>query len=137
MRSVMEEIFPVDETELAEVTTFLKALAEPNRLRIFAELMKGDTCNAELNEALGLASNLLSHHLRVLSDAGLVTSRRDRVDGRWIYYSVDRDVAARWQQWFGAFLDPTRIRERQVCGPEGQLVDPEKIPVSGPDTEGH
>ncbi len=126
----MEQIIPQDEATLAEITSVMKALGEPNRLRIFAELMKGDTCNAELNEALGLAPNLLSHHLRVLSDAGLITSRRDRVDGRWIYYSVDRDVAARWQQWFHAFLDPARIQERPVCGPEGQLVDPEKIAVS-------
>jgi ArsR family transcriptional regulator len=119
----MEKMIPQDEAALAEITTVLKALGEPNRLRIFAELMKGDTCNAELNEALGLPANLLSHHLRVLSDAGLVTSRRDRIDGRWIYYSVDREAAGRWLEWFGNFLDPTRIRERVVCGPEGQSHD--------------
>lgn len=126
-----QRILPQTETDLAEIATLLKALGEPNRLRIFAELMKGDTCNAELNEALGLAPNLLSHHLRVLSETGLVTSRRDRIDGRWIYYSVDRQAAARWQQWFHAFLDPSRIRERVVCGPEGQLVNLERISVSG------
>jgi len=113
-----------DETTFAESTTLLKALGEPNRLRIMAELMKGDTCNAELNEALGLAPNLLSHHLRILSDTGLINSRRDTIDGRWIYYSVDRAAAGRWQQWFSAFLDPARIRERPVCGPEGQLKEP-------------
>lgn len=126
----MDEIVPQDEVALAEIATLLKALGEPNRLRIFAELMKGDTCNAELNEALGLAPNLLSHHLRVLSDTGLITSRRDRIDGRWIYYSVDREAAARWQEWFSAFLDPSRIKERVVCGPEGQVVDLQHIDVS-------
>jgi ArsR family transcriptional regulator, arsenate/arsenite/antimonite-responsive transcriptional repressor len=119
-----------EEVNIDEVAALLKALGEPNRLRIFAELMKGDTCNAELNEALGLAPNLLSHHLRVLSETGLIASRRDRVDGRWIYYSVDRQAAARWQQWFSNFLDPARIRERAVCGPEGQMVDVEQISVS-------
>ena len=119
----MEKIVPQDEAALAEITTVLKALGESNRLRIFAELMKGDTCNAELNEALGLPTNLLSHHLRVLSEAGLVTSRRDRIDGRWIYYSVDREAAARWQEWFGTLLDPSRVRERVVCGPEGQQAN--------------
>ena len=117
------EMVPKDEETLAEITSMLKALGEPNRLRIFAELMKGDTCNAELTEALGLPANLLSHHLRVLSEAGLVSSRRDRIDGRWIYYSVDRGAAGRWQAWFSAFLDPARIRERVVCGPEGQFAD--------------
>lgn len=116
-----------DEQTLTEISAVLKALADPNRLRIFAELMRGDTCNNELKDNLGLPSNLLSHHLRVLSDAGLVNSRRDRVDGRWIYYTVDREAAARWQAWFGDFLDPARIRERIVCGPEGQLMENSKV----------
>ena len=123
-------LLTIDDETLAGTVAVLKALSEPNRLRIFAELMKGDTCNAELNESLGLAPNLLSHHLRVLSDTGLITSRRDRIDGRWIYYSVDREAAARWQEWFNAFLDPSRIRDREVCGPEGQVVGLSAIPVA-------
>ena len=115
------EIVP-DEVELEEATAVLKALSEPNRLRIFATLMTGDSCNCELRDKLGLAPNLLSHHLRTLEKAGLVHSRRDRVDGRWIYYSVDREAARCWQGWFARFLDPARIQERPVCGPEGQLV---------------
>lgn len=109
------------EVELVEVSAILKALAEPNRLRIFAELMSGDSCNCELKEKLALPPNLLSHHLRVLSEAGLVSSRRDVLDGRWIYYTVNREAAARWQVWFKHFFNPGRIRERVVCGPEGQL----------------
>ena len=84
--------------------------------------MKGDSCNCELRDNLGLPPNLLSHHLRVLSEAGLVSSRRDKIDGRWIYYTVDRKAAARWQAWFSEFLDPARIQERIVCGPEGQQL---------------
>jgi ArsR family transcriptional regulator len=111
-----------DEEDLTEVTTFLKALAEPKRLRILAELMAGDSCNCELKDRLGMPPNLLSHHLRVLSEAGLVNSRKDTVDARWIYYTVDRATAARWQAWFSEFLDPARIQIRPVCGPEGQLL---------------
>ena len=119
-----------NETEIAEITAVLKTLGEPNRLRIFATLMNGDSCNCELQETLGLAPNLLSHHLRVMEKAGLVHSRRDRVDGRWIYYSVDRAAAARWQTWFNHFLDPARIRERTVCGPEGQLIPANQVAVT-------
>jgi ArsR family transcriptional regulator len=115
--------------EINEVIAVLKAFSEPNRLRIFAELMNGDSCNRELQENLDLAPNLLSHHLRVLSKAGLVSSRRDQIDGRWIYYSVDRDAAARWQNWFNQFLDPSRIQERIVCGPEGQVVSLEQVSI--------
>lgn len=118
----MSDNSPIDPGTATNVAAVFKALSDPNRLRIFAELMSGDTCNCELVERLDLPANLLSHHLKVLSDAGLVNARRDRVDGRWIYYSVDRGAAARWQAWLSAFFDPTQIRTRPVCGPEGQLA---------------
>lgn len=123
-------MLPENERVIAEMTAVLKALAEPNRMRIFAELMQGDSCNCELQERLGLAPNLLSHHFRILEKAGLVHSRRDRIDGRWIYYSVDRSAATRWHAWFNHFLDPARIQERPVCGPEGQLVLTELITLT-------
>jgi ArsR family transcriptional regulator len=116
--------------KINEVFAVLKALGEPNRMRIFAELMNGDSCNRELQENLELAPNLLSHHLRVLSKAGLISSRRDQIDGRWIYYSVDREAAARWQSWFSHFLDPARIQERTVCGPEGQMIPLDQVNMS-------
>jgi ArsR family transcriptional regulator len=83
--------------------------------------MQGDTCNCELNEKLGLTPNLLSHHLRVLREAELIYSRRDTVDGRWIYYSVNKKAVSRWRAWVDEFFNLARIRERAVlCGPEGQ-----------------
>ena len=120
-------MLPENDQEIARLTAVLKALSDPNRLRIFAELMNGDSCNGELKENLDLPPNLLSHHLSVLNKAGLVNSRRDRIDGRWIYYSVDRQAAARWQSWFIQFLDPSRITERTVCGPEGQTLSLDQV----------
>ena len=106
-----------------EIVTLFKALADSNRLDILDVLMQGDSCNCELNERLGLPPNLLSHHLRVLREVGLINSRRDVVDSRWIYYSVDKDAIIKWRTWFAEFLDPARIQDRPVlCGPEGQLV---------------
>ncbi len=115
-----EELLICDET-VEQATAVLKALADPTRLRIFDLLMQGDSCNCELNERLDLPANLLSHHLRILRKAGLISSRRDALDGRWIYYAADRQAVTRWQSWFSRFLDPARIQERAVlCGPEGQ-----------------
>jgi ArsR family transcriptional regulator len=117
------------EQETAEVIAVFKALGDPNRLRIFAALMEGDSCNCELRDSLDLAPNLLSHHLRALEKSGLVHSRRDQLDGRWIYYSVDRQAAAHWQEWLSTFLDPGRIQDRPLCGPEGQLVSIDSIQI--------
>jgi ArsR family transcriptional regulator len=126
----MTEKLSVGEGTLEEVAAIVKALADPNRLRIFDLLMQGDSCNCELNEKLGLPPNLLSHHLRVLRQAGLVRSRRDVMDARWIYYAVNKQAVARWRAWFSEFLDPTRIQERTIlCGPEGQQVAVDPSPV--------
>lgn len=113
-----------------EAAGILKALADPNRLRIFDLLMRGDSCNCELKEKLGLPPNLLSHHLRVLRQAGLVRSRRDAMDARWVYYAVNKEVVAEWHAWLNEFLDPARVQERAVlCGPEGQEVAVDPSPL--------
>lgn len=115
-----ERLSSIYQQMLSQAAAVLKALADPNRLRIFELLMQGDSCNCELNERLGLSPNLLSHHLRVLREAGLVRSRQDAVDGRWIYYSIDSAAVARWCAWFGELLNPARIQQRPaLCGPEG------------------
>jgi ArsR family transcriptional regulator len=114
-----------------EALSCLKACADPNRLRIFALLLQGESCNAFLNEALGLAPNLLSHHLRALREAGLIRDRRDNVDARWIYYSVDEAALSRWYHWLTTFFDPAQLTTQyDVCGPEqrgreeGRLIKP-------------
>jgi ArsR family transcriptional regulator len=121
LRDSAEQIMP-ELLNLDQISAALKALADPNRLRIFERLTRGDSCNCELRDELGLAPNLLSHHLNVLSKAGLIQSRRDRVDGRWIYYAVDADTVDALRQWLLHLLDTDRIDSRPVlCGPEGQL----------------
>ncbi|MFN2142148.1 MAG: ArsR/SmtB family transcription factor [Candidatus Promineifilaceae bacterium] len=119
----------LSDQDTAPAIAVFKALGDPNRLRIFAALMQGDSCNCELRESLDLAPNLLSHHLRALEKTGIVHSRRDRLDGRWIYYSVDRQAVAYWQEWLSGFLDPERIQDRPLCGPEGQIVSIDSIKV--------
>ncbi len=116
-----EKLSAGEQFTIEEAVAMLQALADANRLRILDLLAQGDSCNCELKERLDLPPNLLSHHLRVLRQAGLVRSRRDALDGRWIYYVVSKESLGRWRDWFQAFLDPARVRERLVlCGPEGR-----------------
>jgi ArsR family transcriptional regulator len=110
----------VDKAAIDELAQVMKSLADPNRLRVFVLLMEGDSCNRELSKKLGLAPNLLSHHLRVLLKARLVSSRRDKVDGRWIYFAVNKEMATRHRRWLNRLFDPERKQPRPVlCGPEG------------------
>jgi ArsR family transcriptional regulator len=101
----------------------LKVLGEPNRLRIVQLLREGVQCNCELVDALDMAPNLISHHLRILREAGLVRVERDAVDARWIYYSLDPVALEQLAATFGAFFDPARIKDRHpACGPQGSPV---------------
>lgn len=118
---MLRETMP-EEQALEAMSTVLKVLTDPNRLRVFAALMRGASCNGWLTEELNLAPNLLSHHLKVLRESGLVQDRRDAVDGRWIYYQVDIPALAALHQWLDVFFDPARAAlEPHLCGPEGRL----------------
>lgn len=61
------------------------ALGDSARLRIVDILTTGDASPSELAEALGMPSNLLAHHLKVLREVGLVSSHRSQGDGRRQY----------------------------------------------------
>jgi ArsR family transcriptional regulator len=96
----------------------LKALGDPTRLRILDMLMEGVQCNCEISERLGLSLNLISHHLRVLREAGLIQSERAEEDARWIYYTVDQDALVELNEALGHLLDAARIQPRvPTCGP--------------------
>jgi ArsR family transcriptional regulator len=63
----------------------LKILSDPTRLSAIELLMSGPRRVGELAEALSVEQSLLSHHLRVLRDAGFVATRRD---GRGVLYDL-------------------------------------------------
>ncbi len=108
----------------------LKVLAQPKRLLILNLLMEGVQCNCELGGALQMAPNLISHHLSVLRQAGLVDMERDPVDSRWVYYSVNRAALNELRSTFGTFFDPGRIQPRRLtCGPQA-LIGAPKLAVS-------
>jgi len=67
----------------------LKALAEPVRWEIVQRLAVEDLCVCHLVEELGLAQPLVSHHLKVLRQAGLVEADRYR---QWVYYRLRGDA---------------------------------------------
>ena len=72
----------------------LKALADPTRLRILSLLSRheGEVCVFEIVESFTLEQPTISHHLRILRDAGLVDCRKK---GLWAYYYVRRDALSR------------------------------------------
>lgn len=72
-----------------DAATLLAAAADPVRWRILAGLGARPRCVCEIQADVGISPSLLSYHLRVLRDAGLVTTRRR---GRWIDYALEAEA---------------------------------------------
>jgi ArsR family transcriptional regulator, arsenate/arsenite/antimonite-responsive transcriptional repressor len=76
------------------VAPLLKALADPVRLRLMSLIAShdgGEACVCDLTGAFGLSQPTISHHLKVLHDAGLLA--RDK-RGTWVYYRAQADALA-------------------------------------------
>ena len=70
--------------DLSEVSLLCKALSDLNRLRIIQCLTCGEQCGCELLEQMRITQPTLSHHMKILCDAGLVLGRKE---GKWNHYS--------------------------------------------------
>ncbi|HML24619.1 MAG TPA: metalloregulator ArsR/SmtB family transcription factor [Aggregatilinea sp.] len=77
-----------------------KALSDPNRLRLFECLLESDQTNTELMNEVGLSQNLLSHHLSVLVDVGLISVRQSIGDARRRYYIPNMEVPHLLSLWW-------------------------------------
>lgn len=78
----------LDEGEAERLAAALRVLADPARLRLLSLLgahPNGEACVCELTGPIGLSQPTVSHHLKVLTDAGLI-GREKR--GRWVYFWV-------------------------------------------------
>ena len=72
--------------------SLLAAVADPIRWTVLERLASQPSCVCNLQEHVPIAANLLSYHLKVLREAGLVTTRRR---GRWIDYALAEDALDR------------------------------------------
>jgi ArsR family transcriptional regulator, arsenate/arsenite/antimonite-responsive transcriptional repressor len=98
-------IEPLTADEAAELAPLFKAIADPARLRLLSLIAShpgGEACVCELTGAFDLTAPTISHHLRVLREAGLIDSERR---GTWVYYWVNPGMLAR----MSALLAPEAV----------------------------
>lgn len=75
----------LDIAEEREVAAIFKAFCDENRIRIIKLLRTGEKCACELLEEINVTQPTLSHHMKILCDAGIVVGRKE---GKWTYYSI-------------------------------------------------
>lgn len=82
-----------------EVANICKAMSDSNRLRIIEMLTQGEKCGCKLLEELQVTQPTLSHHMKVLSDCGLVSSYKD---GKWQHYSINCKKFKEYKEYIAA-----------------------------------
>ena len=79
---------PIGDSAAAGLAQVFKALGDPVRLRLVSLIgahQGGEVCVCDLTSAFNLAQPTISHHLKVLREAGIITSERR---GTWVYYRL-------------------------------------------------
>jgi len=71
---------------MREFIKVIKALRDPNRVKIVKMLQHGELCVCEIQEVLGTSQPTVSKHLKILEEAGLLNSRKE---GLWVYYRLN------------------------------------------------
>lgn len=115
-----------------QAETVFKALADPIRLRILAFLNRPEAeccseedrvCACDLEPLLGLAQPTVSHHMKILVQAGLVSSEKS---GRWVYYRIDRSAfaaaATYLAQFAGAASPVPKVPPRRATRRRGRQL---------------
>ncbi len=101
---------PMSADQAHEFATRLRALADPARLRLLSLLLASDglqACTCDLTEPLGLSQPTVTHHLRKLLEAGIVSASRR---GVWTYYTVEPAALAAIAAVISPGKTPTRDR---------------------------
>jgi ArsR family transcriptional regulator len=94
------DIPPMEGEAARDLADLFKALADPTRVAIVNRLASGEPCCVcDLTDAFELSQPTVSHHLRILRDAGLVEAERR---GTWAYYRLAPDAIERLREVFTA-----------------------------------
>ena len=92
----------LDADEANSLAAALKAVADPARLRMLNMIASnGEVCGCDLEQPLGLSQPTVSHHLKVLTEAGFLTREKR---GRWAYHSVVPERLAELSEALGPLV---------------------------------
>jgi ArsR family transcriptional regulator len=97
------------ESKYQDYALLMKALSDETRVKIFHMLSQGELCACKILEEFNITQPTLSYHMKILSDSGLVNSRRD---GIWMKYTINKgnfEILKEFLNDIGAQLETTII----------------------------
>ena len=95
-----------------KMALIFKALGDENRIRLLKLLSGGEKCACRLLEELNISQPTLSHHMKVLCDAGIVTARKE---GKWMHYSICCDGVCQLRSLLRELLAPENLPSDCSC----------------------
>ena len=95
-----------------KIAVIFKALGDENRIRILKLLNSGEKCACKLLEELNIGQSTLSHHMKILCDAEIVTGRKE---GKWMHYSICCDGVCQLRSVLRELLAPENIPSDCNC----------------------
>ena len=99
-------------SEYAYAAAVFKAFADENRIHILKLLCSGEKCACKLLEELNISQPTLSHHMKILCDAGIVIARKE---GKWMQYSICCESVKQIRHMLRNLLGPDLVPETCRC----------------------
>lgn len=90
------------------IALVFKAFCDENRIKILNILSSGEKCACRLLEALNVTQPTLSHHMKILCDSGVVTSKKE---GKWMYYKISPEGMRVAEEYLGALKNTGKENE--------------------------
>lgn len=86
----------MEKRDFEENYKIIKALSDVNRMMIINNLSGGEMCACKLLEKFNITQPTLSHHMKILSECGIVNSRKE---GKWTHYSLNKERVEQFQNF--------------------------------------
>jgi len=90
------------ENSYKAIARMYKAFCDENRLHILELLKGGEHCACELLDELQISQSTLSHHMKILVDAEVVSVRKE---GKWMHYSIDQEGIMKAKECLSGYLN--------------------------------
>ena len=95
-----------------QIVKLFKALGDENRIQILCMLQGGEKCACKLLEELNISQSTLSHHMKILCDAGIVVGRKE---GKWMQYSICCECAQTARALLQESISVTHVPKNCDC----------------------
>lgn len=93
-----------------DVAKICKAMSDANRLKVIEMLTQGEKCGCDLLEELQVTQPTLSHHMKILSDCGLICSYKE---GKWQHYSINCEKFKEYKNYISSITCCESVRKNE------------------------